>query len=193
MEEAFAVKTTAGSRFTSSGIFIALLLVAFSASGLMAGLMARQVSGMAVGGQPTSTVLPADAQTATAAAANVTPTALGSFALKVQLTPNSARIGQTVQLTVTACTPSTDPACAPNTTPLPGVLCTLLQPPSAPSLSGAWPFPLLTDSSGQARWSLALADQMTPGAYQISVRGEGAAYNGKAYNWSGSWTLVVTA
>lgn len=178
---------TAGSRFTSSGLFIALLLVAFSASGLMAGLMARQVSGRGAGAQPTSTALSSAAQTATAAA-NVTPTASGTFALKIQLSPYSVRVGQSVQVTVMACTPYTDLACGPNTTPLPGVICTLQQTPNAPSSSGAWPSPLTTDSSGQAIWGLLLSSQMAPGSYEIAVRGDTAAYHA-----SRKTTLVVTA
>jgi hypothetical protein len=188
MKPAASTRLTS-SRLTSSGLFVAALLVVFSISGLMAGMVTRQITTVAVSsGVPATATLSSAAQTATAAA-NGTPTASGAFALKVQLVPNTARIGQTVQLTVMACTLD----CGPNTLPLPGVLCTLQQTPSAPSLNGAWPSPLLTDSGGQARWPLALASQMAPGAYQISVKGDGAAYNGKAYSWSGSWTLVVTA
>jgi len=180
---------TAGSRFASSGPFIALLLIAFSASGLMAGMLARQVSGPTAGAQPTSTALTSAEQTATAAA-NTTPTGSGTFALKVQLAPISARAGQTVQLTVMACAPDIPPApaCGPNTTPLPGVLCTPQQTANAPTLSGAWPGAQTTDSDGLAHWSLALASQMAPGSYQVSVHGDGTGYRG---TWNA--TLVVTA
>jgi hypothetical protein len=178
---------TAGSRFASSGPFIALLLIAFSASGLMAGMLARQVSGPTAGAQPTSTGLSSAEQTATAAA-NSTPTGSGSFALKVQLAPNPIHIGQTMQLTVTACAPDTKPVCGPNSTTMPGVLCTPQQTSSAPTFSDAWPLAQPTDSAGQAHWTLAVSSQTTPGAYQIAVHGDGTGYSG---NWYG--TLVVTA
>ena len=178
---------TAGSRFASSGPFIALLLIAFSASGLMAGVLVRHVSGPLASGQPTSPALSAADLTATAAA-NVTPLASGSFALKIQLSPNPARAGQTVQVTVTACAPDITPACGPNTTPLGGVTCTLLQTPTSPAWSGTWPLPLPTDASGQARWSLVLPSQIVPGGYQVSAHGDGTGYKG---TWN--TTLVVAA
>jgi hypothetical protein len=178
-KEAFAMKTATGSRFTSSGVFIALLLVVFSASGLMAGMLTRQVSGLAWSGG-SSGALPSAAQTATAAAANVTPAAPGAFALRIALAPNPARAGQTLQITVTAFNPTSSLAA-------PGVLCTPLQTASAPQF-GVWPGPQTTDASGQARWSVALASQTTPGSYQVYVKGEGAAFHG---SWYG--TLVVAA
>jgi hypothetical protein len=171
-----AVRAIGGSRFTSSGYVAALLLVAFSATGLMAGMLTRQVSGMASRrGAPQS--LPATAQTATAAAA-LTPSGAAKFTLKVVLAPNPARVGETVQLTVTAYTGSSQA--------VPGVVCTPQQTANAPTFA-AWPGAQTTDGSGQARWSIDLASQTPPGSYQVSVKGESAGFKG---SWYG--TLVVS-
>src|SRR5262249_37879456 len=140
-------------------------------------------------GQPTSPALSSADLTATAAA-NITPPAAGSFALKIQLSLNPARAGQTVQVTVTACAPDipSAPACGPNTTPLAGVSCTRLQTPTSPALKGTWPLPLPTDANGQARWSLVLSSEIAPGSYQVSAHGDGTGYKG---TWN--TTLVVAA
>ncbi len=167
-----AMKSAPSARLTSSGWFIALLLVAFSASGLLAGMLTRQIGGVAVGSSP-----PAASPTSTQGA--VDASAAGVFTLKVQFAPNPARAGQTLQITVTAYTPSSVAVAR--------VQCTPLQQAGAPGFD-VWPDPQPTDANGQARWSVTLASQTAPGSYPLNVQGDGALYKG---HWFG--TLVVTA
>lgn len=166
------IKPSTATRFTSSGWFVALLLIAFSGSGLMAGVMARQVGSFSLGGSPQAPAL-ASQTTAT------TPSTTGKFDLRVQLTPNPVRAGQSVQLVVTAYTATSAPVA--------DVRCTPLQTATAPSFT-VWPGAVATDATGQARWSLQLADQTPPGSYQVYVQGESASYHGR---WFG--TLVVAS
>jgi hypothetical protein len=160
----------AGSRNTASGWFVAALLIAFSASGLMAGLVTRQLGSFSLGASPTVPAASFPTSTATTSAA-------GAFNLKVQLAPNPARVAQPVQLTVTAFTSSS--------TAVANVRCTLLQTPNAPTFD-PWPGALTTDTTGQARWILSLDSQTPPGSYQVYVQGDSASYHGR---WFG--TLVV--
>jgi hypothetical protein len=169
------------TRFTSSGFFIALLLVAFSASGLMAGLVTRQVAGASERRGPTARATATPTATATTAPTDGTPFATSAFALSLLLTPSRIKAGQTLQIQATAHTTDGE-------TPVPGVRCALVPPDAGPQLFATLPGPQLTDASGQAAWNVVVLDQTAPGAYKVSLRGDGASYH-----WTGFTTLTVTA
>lgn len=172
-----SVKQTPNSHFTSSGYFVALALVLFSGTGLMAGLFTRQVAGALRAGGGAPVLSPAD-RTATAGAN--TPTAPGAFELQLSVAPNPVHVGQTLQVTVTAVVPHT-------VTPVPGVRCALTQTGGNLPLT-PWPGAMTGDAAGRAQWSV-VVPQTPPGSYAISIRGDGA----HGYWVSRYVTLSVTA
>lgn len=169
-----AVKQTAGTHFTSSGYLIALALVLFSGTGLMAGLLTRQVAG-ALRGSESPTLAPADL---TATAGATTPSAAGAFELQVAVTPNPVKAGQAVQVVVTA-------IAAHTSSPLGGVRCTLVQTSDSLPLA-TWPSPVTTDSTGHAQWSVDVP-QTASGPYTVSLRGDGPS--GYRFSWHVSLTV----
>lgn len=169
-----AVKQTAGTHFNSSGYLIALALVLFSGTGLMAGLLTRQLAG-ALRGSESTTLAPADL---TATAGAITPSAAGAFELQVAVTPNPVKSGQTVQVVVTAVAKQTS-------APVAGVRCTLVQTNDSLPLTG-WPSPVTTDSTGRAQWSVDVP-QSASGPYTVAVRGDGPS--GYRFSWHVSLTV----
>lgn len=162
------------TRFTSSGFFIALLLVVFSASGLMAGVVTRQVANASGPRGQTRVATPTASATATSAPTDGTPSATGTFTLKVTLSTQRAKAGQTIQVQVAARGPD-------GVSPVAGVRCSLVQPDSGPQLLATLPAPHLTDATGQAAWNVTVPDQTAPGAYQVAAHGDGTAYHFDAY------------
>lgn len=154
------------------------MLVLFSASGLLTGVLMRHFASALRPTAGSSTLAAADL-TATANAA--TPTSTGGFTLHVVVTPATAKAGQTVQVAITALAVTA-------TTPMAGVRCSLVQTPDSLALT-PWPDPVTTDSSGHAQWSIAVPSSTTPGPYSLSVRGDGPT--GYRYTWRQA--LNVTA
>lgn len=171
-----AVKQAHATPFTSTAYFVALMLVLFSASGLLAGVLTKQVASALRPNTGNTSTLPPAALTATAGA--VTPAATG-FDLQLTVTPNPVKAGQSLQIVVTTTATQT-------TDPLPGVLCSLVQNGNSLPLA-TWPPTQTTDSSGRAQWSVEVPPTIT-GQYTVYARGDGA----HGY-WKTHWvTLTVT-
>src|SRR5581483_9708427 len=93
------------------------MLVLFSASGLLAGVLTRQVASvLRTSTGSTSTLAPVDL---TATAGAVTPASPSAFVLQVATSPASAKAGQTVQVAVTALGKTAS-------TPMSGIHCSLV-------------------------------------------------------------------
>jgi hypothetical protein len=165
-----------------SGFFVALLLVLFAASGLLAGVYTRQVAN-ASAGAPLTSASPTAISTASATA-SLTPAARGPFELVLSATPSALKAGQSLQVQALARVPHTD-------TPVAGIRCTLgQQSTSVPQLVPTWPDPQVTSASGQVAWILTIAAGTAPGPYTLEVAGDSAPYDSTSY--SGHWLTTVT-
>jgi hypothetical protein len=174
---------------TRQAIAVALLLTAFSLSGLACGLLTHAVAGnlLASAGLPTATTghaTPAPTHTPTTAPS--TATAVGTlvpppgFRLHAYASPTSVRPGEQLQIVATVVGPD-------GFSPLAGVQCILQAPPQPASpLLMTWPPPVITNSAGQAIWTLT-APSVSPGVYGVEV----IAY-GRNKNINFKWDPTVT-
>lgn len=163
-------------RMRLSGGVALLILLAFAATGLLAGAFAhaltnRQSPGALTGGPVISGSPPAHAaptDTATATDATATPSVSNpqsGFTLSITLSQRTVTAGAIVTVTVVA---------TANGAPVSGLSCTLRAPTDGPpGLLGAWPAPATTDANGQATWTLT-TPTVAPGTYGIEVDAVGA-------------------
>ena len=174
---------------TRQAIAVALLLTAFSFSGLACGLLTHTVAGrlLASVGVPTATSGRAtqvpthtpttEPATATAVATFVPP---AGFSLRAYASPSHVTPGEQLQIVATVVGPD-------GFTPLAGVQCILQAPPQPASpLLPTWPPPAITNSAGQAVWTLT-APSVPPGVYGVEV----IAY-GRNKNINYKWDPTVT-
>lgn len=136
-----------------SGAVIALLLLLFAATGLMAGALTHILvvsPGVIPGGaltthrQPTT---PPSAPTPTATTAPIAVT--GTFTLSIAVSPADVTLspGQTIQVNVQALRPD-------GQTPVAGLKCVLGAPTGSRPLLTQWPAPAVTDATGRANWTI---------------------------------------
>lgn len=163
-------------------VFAALVLLFFSASGLMAGTVVSGILPPHASATSTAASGPAGITTATpastalgAAHATATPTITSSqlattpYTLQLAVTPNPAHSSQLVHVTVHATADTTKAAQA-------GVKCQLEAPEDgARPLLATWPPATVTDSTGTASWDLDVSN-IPPGAYFIGVTSVGMSY-----------------
>ncbi|HEX6542728.1 MAG TPA: hypothetical protein VF040_13315 [Ktedonobacterales bacterium] len=158
-----------------STIMVAIILVACSASGLLAGISAHALatglgarfgpSGPVISGTPPShasaTATVTSDATATAIAANMAT----NFMLSVTVSPRELAPGDTFTVTVQATS---------NDAPVSGLSCTLRAPTSGPAgLFDTWPAPVTTNDSGEAVWTLTVPS-VKSGTYAIEADAVGA-------------------
>jgi hypothetical protein len=180
---------------TRQAIAVALLLTAFSLSGLACGLLTHAVAGslLASAGLPTATtgratqVPPHTPTTAPATATAVaTIVARAGFSLRAYASPSRVAPGEQLKIIASVVGPD-------GVTPLAGVQCILQaptstnnNPPPAPLLA-TWPPPQITDSAGQAAWTLT-APSVPPGVYGVEV----IAYGREGYKFKWDPTVTVS-
>ncbi len=152
-----------------SGAVIALLLLLFAATGLMAGALTHilvvspgilQGGGGAPSRQPTHTpTLPTP--TATTAPVAVT----GAFTLSIAISPADVALapGQKFQVNVQALRPN-------GQTPVAGLRCVLSAPTGSRQLLTKWPAPAVTDANGHASWTITVPAHAA-GKYKIEATG----------------------
>lgn len=173
-----AVKQSPSVPFTSSAYFVALMLVLFSASGLLTGVVMRKFAASLRPPSGSSNLASAD-MTATAGA--ITPTSPAAFTLHVAVSPTSAKVGQTIQIAVSALGNAAS-------APVAGVRCSLVMTADSLALS-PWPDPVTTDSAGHAQWSITVPQTTTPGPYTLSLRGDGPT--GYRFTWRQTLSISV--
>jgi hypothetical protein len=166
-----AVRREIRAGTTRQAIAVALLLTAFSLSGLACGLLTHTVAAslLASAGVPTATsgrATRVPTHTPTGAPPSATPAATvvppPGFSLRAYASPSHVTPGEQLQVVATVVGPD-------GSTPLAGVQCILQAPPeSPPPLLATWPPPVITNSAGQAVWTLT-APQVPPGVYGVEV------------------------
>jgi hypothetical protein len=161
----------------------AFVLALCSATGLMAGVITRQVASAAapartpVLAQATSTLTePLSTSTATSAPTN-TAASSNQFAVSVSVS-GQAHPGQDIQVSASA---------SVGDAPVAGVKCILGPDTGSAPLLQTWPDATTTDTTGKCGWSITLPHKTAPGAYRIRVDGSTAQYHA----WSFS-TVRVT-
>jgi hypothetical protein len=188
---ASAGSRSGGTRQQPSGMLIALILVLSSVTGLVAGVMTRQVaSASAIPGSQQSTgsqhgcatQVSTSTSSATAALSSITP-----YKLVATMTPNRVKVCQPFQITVVARSSSG------GSLPIAGVRCALVNPSEGPSDVGsalqAAATPQVTDTTGQVSWTATFGSEVKAGQYQIDVRGgDGQSYH---YTWHATVTVVA--
>lgn len=147
----------------------AIILLACSATGMLAGafahtLASKQSPGSSVSGPVISGTPPGGASaTATPSLVTETPTVSGSatgFTLSITLSARSVSPGETFTVTVIA---------TANGAPLSGLSCALRAPTDGPpGLLSTWPAPVVTDANGEATWTVT-TPSVTPGTYGIEA------------------------
>lgn len=143
-------------------LMAALMLVAFSLSGLLVGVLAHTlVASTSAAPRATAT------HYASPAASGKTPTptrpaATGRFNLTLSVSAQQVHVGDTITVTAKATSASTD-------TPLENLTCTLSGPDAGASLLATWPAPQPTDDHGNATWHITIP-QVDPGSYAIQVK-----------------------
>lgn len=185
------MKSHEAGRPPTSVLLAAILLVLFSLSGLLAGSLTRAVTSpdMLAGlfGPPSSRpeTRGPTSPAATLPTATRTPlptrTIEGSFTLSEHVTPQSARPGSKVYITVTAHDASGAPL---------GGLSVHLGPPQhgGVGLLTSWPPSTATDASGKAMWTISVPASTAAGEYTVAAYGVGATY--RYYN---ERTIAVNA
>lgn len=160
-----------------------IVLLACSATGLLAGVFARALaSGQPTGRTPSGPVISGTPPGQGSATPTLTPaptiTPLSSdttrsFTLSLQVAPRTTTAGDTLAVTVVATS---------NGVPVSGLTCELRAPKSGPpGLLTAWPTPVSTDATGTATWTLT-APSVAPGTYGIEVYAENVHhYNAYQY------------
>ncbi|HEX6123123.1 MAG TPA: hypothetical protein VFY89_08180 [Ktedonobacterales bacterium] len=175
---------------TSLPIIIATaLLVACSASGLVAGGVVSTMTGNGAArshAQPTTSAAPGTPTLRGTAAPS--PTVVPSraitqaFRLDLSAKPNPIQPGQPLDITIQASDNFTH-------APIAGLACSLENPEDGgPPLLTAWPAPAVTDVDGQALWSLTLP-QTSPGIYEIGFTASGA----HGYRYHGQVSISVAS
>ncbi|MBF6589041.1 MAG: hypothetical protein IVW57_00745 [Ktedonobacterales bacterium] len=168
------MSATSPRRFSPSAVVAAALLVAFSATGLMAGGVTYAFFGGRAVIQRTSS--PTTAQTSVPAhtptpASNLTPHPTAAittlFTLSLSAGSSLVRPGQKLQITVMATSETTGQSIA-------GLACQLEAPEDgAAPLLRSWPEIAVTNAAGQATWEITVPDT-APGTYGIGVTASGA-------------------
>lgn len=165
-------------RIHLSQVAAALILLAFAATGLLAGVVAHALTGGqsagALGGGPVISGSPPARTTPSETASPPDPTATSAitnpqagFTLDITLSQRTVSAGETLTVTVVATT---------NGAPVSGLTCTLRAPTDGPpGLLTAWPTPATTDATGQATWTLT-TPTLAPGVYGVEVDAVGARH-----------------
>lgn len=151
----------------------AFVLALCSATGLMAGVVTRQVASAAapartpVLAHATSTFAePMPTATATSAPTN-TAASSNLFAVSVSVS-GQAHPGQDIQVSASA---------SASDSPVAGVKCVLGPDTSSDPLLQTWPDATTTDATGKCGWSITLPQQTALGSYRIRVDGSTAQYH----------------
>lgn len=157
--------------YTHLSLFVtAIILLACTATGMLAGTFAHTIAGgLADGKSPNGPVVSGTPPAASHATAISTlsvdeiPTSVStatSFILSIASSSRTLSAGDKFTITVVATV---------NGAPLAGLTCVLRAPMSGPTgLLSTWPTPATTNVSGQATWTLT-APSVAPGTYGIEV------------------------
>jgi hypothetical protein len=165
------------------------LLLAFSATGLMAGGLAFKATGglSALARTPPGTT-PATTLPVGAAPATTSPTTLATrsitrpFTLSLSVAPNLVHPGLDLHLTIQASDSLAQ-------TPVVGLACSLENPEDGGvPLLKMWPAPTVTGSTGQGTWTLTLPPT-APGIYEIGFTATGA----HGYRYHGQVSVSVAS
>jgi hypothetical protein len=177
---------------TRQAIAVALLLTAFSLSGLACGLLTHAVAGslLASAGLPTATTgratqVPTHTPTTAPATATAVATILppAGFSLRAYVSPSHVTPGERFQVVAIV-------VGADGLSPLAGVQCILQAPPQSTSpLFTTWPPPVISNSAGQAIWTLTVPS-VSPGVYGLEVIAFGRNMN---INFKWDPTVTVSA
>jgi hypothetical protein len=162
-----------GKRRRAPLLTSAFVLALCSATGLLAGVITRQVASaaapahtpvMALATSTVTTPLPTatetSAPTSTAASSN-------QFAVSVSVS-GQAHPGQDIQVSASA---------SAGDSPVAGVKCALGPDTGSDPLLQTWPDATTTDARGRCGWSITLPAQTALGSYRIRVDGSTALYH----------------
>jgi hypothetical protein len=169
-EEAETVATKGKSR-RAPLLLSALVLAACSATGLVTGVITRQVASAA-----------APVRTSILAQATSTPTAPRPTATSVPTSPAVSSSQFAVSISVFGQPhPGQDIQVAASVlaadSPVAGARCTLASDAGSDPLLQTWPDAVNTDATGKCAWTITLPQQTAPGAYRIRVDGYTAQYH----------------
>jgi hypothetical protein len=178
-------------RHTSLPLILATaILVAFSATGLMAGSLTFKVTSSLAAHPPAqpATSSPTATASVTTGTSSSSPTAVPSrtitqsFRLDLSATPNPIQTGQRLAITIQASDNFTHAAIG-------GLACSLENPEDGGSpLLTAWPGPAVTNADGQAAWNIELPPT-APGIYEIGFSATGA----HGYRYHGQVSISVAS
>jgi len=150
-----------------SGAVVALLLLLFAATGLMAGALTHILvisPAIIQGGAPAAHHQPTPTSTAPTPTATTAPVAVsGAFTLSIAVSPADVALapGQQIQVNVQALRPN-------GQTPVAGLKCVLGAPTGSRSLLARWPTPAVTNAAGRATWTITVPSKAT-GKYKIEA------------------------
>ena len=150
-----------------SGAVIALLLLLFAATGLMAGALTHILvisPSIIQGGAPTTHSQATHTPTVATPTATTAPVAVtGVFTLSIAVSPADVTLtpGQTIQVDVQALRPD-------GRTPVAGLRCVLSAPAGSRPLLARWPAPAVTDATGRANWTITVPSTAS-GKYKIEA------------------------
>jgi hypothetical protein len=162
------------SRARLSIVAAAIILLACSAMGLVAGTFAHTLARAAGGATATLAPVISGSPPAAAAAATADPTATATppppntqsgFTLGISVSARTLAVGQSFTVIVKA---------TANGVPVEGLRCSLRSPVTGPpGLLGAWPAAVTSDASGQAHWTVTVPS-VAPGTYGIEAYAVGS-------------------
>jgi hypothetical protein len=156
----------------------AFVLALCSATGLLTGVITREVANAAAAA-PTSPLVQATATAATTALPTVTATSVATsttaagnqFAVSITVS-GQPHPGQGIEVSANA---------SSGGAPVVGARCTLGPDAGSESLLQTWPGETTTDASGNCVWAIILPQQTVPGSYRIRVDGYTAQYHAWSY------------
>ena len=158
-----------------SGAVIALLLLLFAATGLMAGALTHILvisPSIIQGGAPTTHSQATHTPTVATPTATTAPVAVtGVFTLSIAVSPADVTLtpGQTIQVNVQALRPD-------GRTPVAGLRCVLGAPTGSQPLLAQWPAPVVTNSAGRAMWTITVPSTAS-GKYKIEAHASDGSYS----------------
>lgn len=167
---------------------VVIILLACSATGMLAGAFAHTLANKQAFGAPSNgPVISGTSPRGALATATSLPIATNSppaastatnFLLNIMLSSKSLSTGETFTVTVIA---------TASGAPVAGLPCTLRSPLNGPpGLFSTWPSPAITDANGRATWTLTVPS-VAPGSYAIEVD----AIGGRSYEFHRYVSLQV--
>ncbi len=159
-------------------LLAALLLVLFSATGLLAGTLTRVVAAgqglrpiiIVTNSDHTSTATATSTPSPTPTVTSIpTQTITGPFTLSESVTPNIVSPGDRMTVSVVASDGQGNP--------VEGLACNIGAPHGGTSLFSVLPSPAVTNNAGVATWTLTVPANTLPGEYDVRVYADGTSYH----------------